>query len=319
MKVLVIRFSSIGDVVLTTPILRCLKEQKSCEVHYVVKKKYLQVLENNPHVDRFHTIERSVKKIITDLKKEQFDFVFDLQNNLNSFRIKKKINSVYFTVNKKNWQKFLLIYLRWNVLNDHVVDRYFECISKAGFHNDNKGLDHYLPSDLSVDYDISKSFAVWCLGASHHKKKLTKEQIVEVCNGMVTPVVLIGGPNEKAIAEEISKKTVHPFVTNLCGSISLNESAYLVKKSAFVLTNDTGIMHIAAAYQKKIVSFWGCTKPSIGFAPLVTPEKSKMLLSKKSNYPCSKHGKYCRYGCRGCIKDIHPQEISKVVAEMSQS
>ena len=136
---------------------------------------------------------------------------------------------------------------------------------------------------------------------------------------MTTPIVLIGGPNENKLASEILIHTTHSSISNLCGSLSLNESAYLVQKSAFVLTNDTGIMHIAAAYQKKIVSFWGCTKPSIGFAPLVTQEKSKMLLSKKSNYPCSKHGKYCRYGCRGCIKDIHPQEISKVVAEVSQS
>ena len=316
MKVLVIRFSSIGDVVLTSPILRCLKKQQNCTVHYVIKKNYLQVLENNPYVDRFHSVDRSVNEIIPDLKKERFDFVFDLQNNLNSFRIKRKIKSVYFTVNKKNWQKFLLIYFRWNVLNDHVVDRYFECISKAGFHNDHKGLDYHLPPGLSVDYDVSQSFAVWCLGASHHKKKLTKDQIIEVCNGMTSPIVFVGGPNEKSLAEEILKKTTHSSVTNLCGSISLHESAYLVKKSAFVLTNDTGIMHIAAAYQKKIISFWGCTKPSIGFAPLIDQEKSKTLLSKKSNYPCSKHGKYCRYGCSGCIKDIHPREISKAIAEL---
>ena len=309
MKVLVIRFSSIGDVVLTTPILRCLKEQKNCEVHFVIKKKYLQVLENNPHVDKFHTIERSVQEIIADLKKEQFDFVFDLQNNLNSFRIKRKIKSVYFTVNKKNWQKFFLIYLRWNMLNDHVVDRYFECISKAGFHNDEKGLDYYLPSDLSVDYDVSKSFAVWCLGASHHKKKLTKKQIIEVCNGMITPIVLIGGPNEKALADEISNKTGHPSVTNLCGSISLNQSAYLVKKSAFVLTNDTGIMHIAAAYQKKIVSFWGCTKPSLGMFPYLADPLSKQLVFNPKKPPCSKLGNRCKQSKKVCINNIDSNEI----------
>ena len=316
MKVLVIRFSSIGDLVLTSPILRCLKEQKDCTVHFVVKKKYLAVLENNPNVDRFHIVDQTVNEIILDLKSEQFDFVFDLQNNLNSFRIKRSLNSVSFTVNKKNWQKFLLIYFRWNTLNDHVVDRYFECISKAGFQNDTNGLEHHLPAGLTVDYDVSKPFAVWCLGASHHKKKLTKEQIIEVCNGMTIPVVFVGGPNEKTLAEFVQNKINHPSTTNMCGSISLNESAYLVQKSAFVLTNDTGIMHIAAAYQKKIISFWGCTKPSIGFAPLIEQGKSKMLLSKKSTYPCSKHGKYCRYSCRGCISDIDPKEISKAISEI---
>ena len=319
MKVLVIRFSSIGDVVLTSPIVRCLKEQKNCTVHYVIKKNYLQVLENNPYVDRFHGFDRSVQEVLPDLKKEQFDYVFDLQNNLKSLTIKRQLKSVFFTVNKKNWQKFLLIYFRWNVLNDHVVDRYFECISRAGFHNDHKGLNYHLPSGVSLDYDVSKSYFVWCIGASHHKKKLSKEQIVEVVNQLTTPIVLLGGPNEKPLADEVMMNTSNQSVTNFCGSISLNESAYLVQKSSLVLTNDTGIMHIAAAYNKKIISFWGCTKPSIGFAPLIHKEKSKMLLSQKSNYPCSKHGKYCRYSSEGCVKEIDSQEIFNAISCMDVS
>jgi len=319
LKILIIRFSSIGDVVLTSPIVRCIKEQQKCTVHYVVKRGYLKVLENNPHIDKLHVFNDSVKEVFSELKKEKFDLVFDLQNNAKSLSIKSHIKTKTHTVNKKNWQKLLLIYFRRNVLKDHVVDRYFACIAKAGFYNDNKGLEYHIPSDVSVNYDISKPFIVWSVGASFYKKKLSEKQILEVCNRLTCRIVLVGGPGDQDLAASIAKKTVNPALSNFCGTLSLNESAYLVNKSGLVLTNDTGVMHIAAAFNKKTISFWGCTKPSIGFGPLIDASRSITVLSNNSEFPCSKHGKYCRFQSDGCIKTIPTDEIYKAVIAMGFS
>ncbi|MDG1147038.1 MAG: glycosyltransferase family 9 protein [Crocinitomicaceae bacterium] len=319
MKILIIRFSAIGDVVLTSPILRCLKTQKKCTLHYVVKSGYSKVLEHNPHIDKLHVFNNSVKEVLSELKSENFDLVFDLQNNAKSWSIKSHLKTKTHTVDKKNWQKMLLIHFRRNVLKDHVVDRYFECIAKAGFYNDHKGLEYHIPSTVSVDYDVSKPFVVWSIGASFYKKKLSEKQILEVCNRLTCRVVLVGGPGEQELAASIVKKTVNPSLHNFCGDLSLDESAYLVQKSELVLTNDTGVMHIAAAFNKKIISFWGCTKPSIGFGPRVDPDRSITVLSNKSEFPCSKHGKHCRFQSDGCIKTISTDEIYDAIIEMGYS
>ena len=316
MKILIIRFSSIGDVVLTSPILRCLKKQKKCIVHYLIKRQYKEVIENNSYIDKIHVIDQKYKQILPDLKSEKFDFVIDLQNNFKSFIIRKRINSKTYTVQKANWHKFLLIYLRIDLLKNHVLDRYFKCVESLGVYNDKEGLDFDIPSNTYVDYDVSKPFIVWNIGASFNKKKLSSQQIAEVCNRLNNRVVIIGGVNDKELALSIMKSIKNDNVVNFCGHLSISQAAYLLKESSLVLTNDTGLMHIAAAYNKRIISFWGCTKPIIGFTPLIDERNSRMILSENSKYPCSKHGKYCRFQSDGCIKTISIEDIYESVIKL---
>ena len=108
MKVLIIRFSSIGDVVLTTPIIRCLKQQKKATIHYLIKDKFKEAIQGNPNIDKVFIHKKGVSK---KLSKEKYNYIIDLQNNLNSYKIKTKLNVKSLTVNK-DIKKWLLVI--WN-------------------------------------------------------------------------------------------------------------------------------------------------------------------------------------------------------------
>ena len=110
MKILILRFSSIGDIVLTTPVVRCLKQQlPGAEIHYLTKSPFRSVLKNNPYIDKLHLLEKPLSKTIGSLKKENFDFVIDLHNNLRTRLIKLRLGVKSSSFNKMNFRKWLLV------------------------------------------------------------------------------------------------------------------------------------------------------------------------------------------------------------------
>ena len=321
MKVLIIRFSSIGDIVLTTPVVRCLKQQKKATIHYLIKKNYIEVLQNNVYLDKILVFDKKEKKqTIKQLQKENYDLIIDLQNNLNSFIIKRKLFKKTSTVNKKNIKKWLLVNTGKDLLKkEHIVERYFQTIKSINVKNDYKGLDFFINPKVEKSLTISKSkilqkpFITWAIGATYSKKKLSILQIIEVLNRYDKPVALLGGIKEKKEAEQIILSTKNKKVISFCGKLNLQESAFLVNKSELILTNDTGLMHIASALKKQIISFWGCTKPSLGMAPYKANEYSVQLVSYPNSPPCSKLGNRCRKHKQACILEINPDEIYKTL------
>ena len=242
--------------------------------------------------------------------------VVDLQNNLRSWKIRTKINARSVTFNKQSFKRYLLIYFGIDLLKNHVVDRYFETVAKLNVVNDNHGLDFNVSKSVILDFDSSQNYITWCVGGSYHPKKLSAKQITEVVSKLQVPVVLLGGENDLEIAEYIINNTNFKLAHNFCGKLSIQESAYLIKQSKLLLTNDTGMMHIASALKMPIISFWGCTKPSLGFTPYKADSSSIQIISKKSNRPCSKHGKYCKFGQNGCIEEIDTKEIHDAVLSL---
>lgn len=317
-KILIIRFSSIGDIVLTTPVVRCLKKQLNVELHYLTKSSFGGILNNNPYLDKVHTIDKEIsKELIQELKGENFDFVVDLHHNLRSFRVKRALRVASKSYRKMNFQKWLLMNLNLNRMSDsHVVDRYMETLSHLGVKNDSMGLDYFVEPNVDVDFDLNQSYVCWSIGGSFPQKKLSEEQIIFVCSKVSVPIVLLGGAQEMKAAETIIRASKKSNVINFCGKISLDQSALLVKHSKLLLSNDTGLMHIGAAFGKNMISFWGCTKPILGFAPYYAGEKSVELISKKSLQPCSKHGRSCRHHELGCIQFIDPQEIYLALSKL---
>lgn len=317
-KVLIIRFSSIGDIILTTPVLRCIKQQLGVEVHYLTKKSFSGLLQHNPHVDALHCIDKEIGvELIEKLKAEQFDFLVDLHGNWRSLRIKKALGVSYKTFAKLNLQKWLLIHLGIDLMpRQHVADRYINTIAHLGVSNDHKGLDYFMAPETTVDVDLNKPFIAWSIGGSFTPKKLAAAQVADVCNKMDVPVYLLGGPKEVDEAEAIIEACGQPNIKNFCGKLSLDQTALLIKNSKVLLSNDTGLMHIGAAFKKSIVSFWGCTKPSLGFAPYAAASDSVEILSKISKRPCSKHGKSCKHNNLGCIKFIDSKDIEKAVLKL---
>lgn len=310
LKILVVRFSSIGDIVLTTPVVRMLKTQLNTEVHFLTKAPFVSLLKNNPYVDSIFQIDKSINEVISDLKKENYDYVIDLHSNLRTQILKLKLGVTAKSFNKLNWEKFFLTNFKTNILPDvHIVDRYLDTVKFLGITNDNKGLDFFLSDADKVDLvEFQKDYIAFVIGGQHATKILPTAKIISICKKLNKAVLLIGGPDDKARGDEISKES---GAINACGDYSLLQSAFLIKNSAYVISHDTGMMHIAAAFKKKIYSVWGNTIPEFGMYPYLSDKNSKLIEVKDlSCRPCSKIGyDKCPKGHFKCMHEIDDNQF----------
>jgi len=299
-KVLIIRFSSIGDIVLTSPLIRCLKTQSpETEIHYITKKQYHPILSSNPYISKVWLFDNDFKSLIPRLRSENFDFIVDLHRNFRSRFVILKLQRPSASFPKLNYRKWLMVNFRINLLPEiHIVDRYFSALQKLEILNDRKGLDYFIPSSEEVDIvelipGLKNGYMAFSIGGRHYTKLFPEEKIIAVCNGTALPVLLLGGPEDKERGERIVKLT-GSHVVNGCGKFSISQSASLVRQSQLVITNDTGMMHIAAAFHKPIISIWGNTVPAFGMYPYL-PEglegNAKIFeVQGLSCRPCSKIG-----------------------------
>lgn len=299
MKILVVRFSSIGDVVLTTPVVRCLKEQvKNIELHYITKKAFKSVLEQNPFIDRIITIDKSVDEVMDVLKQEQYDYVVDLHNNIRTLRLKRALKVKSSAFPKKNFSKLLLTTFKINRMPKvHVVDRYFEAVKTLGVKNDLKPCDFYLSESDVVDltsYNLTeKDFVAVAMGAQFATKQMPVSLMAEVLGRIEQPIVLLGGPTDLERAAELSVLLENKQVLDLCGKLSLRQSAFMTKACSKLLTGDTGLMHIASCFETQIVSVWGNTVPDFGMYTYAPQNKSLYSIHEVNDLscrPCSKIG-----------------------------
>ena len=306
LKILVVRFSSIGDIVLTTPVVRMLKKQLNAEVHYLTKSAYISLLKNNPYIDSVYQIEDSINEIIADLKKEKYNYVIDLHNNLRTQILKFRLGVPSRSFNKLHMEKFMLTTFKMDSLPEvHVVDRYLDTVTHLGVKNDNEGLNFFLKDEDKFDLSqFPDSFIVFVIGGQHATKMLPTEKIISIINKLNESVVLIGGAEDFERGEEIIAATENTI--NSCGKYNINQSAYLVKNAKHVITHDTGMMHIAAAFKKKIYSVWGNTVPEFGMYPYLSDSNSKIIEVKDlSCRPCSKIGyTKCPKGDFKCMQEI---------------
>ncbi|MCA1764094.1 MAG: glycosyltransferase family 9 protein, partial [Flavobacteriales bacterium] len=316
-KVLIIRFSSIGDVVLTTPVVRNLKNQLhgGAEIHYLTKTRFRTLVDSNPHISKVYSIEKSTNEVIDALKEEAYDYVVDLHKNLRSARVKRALRALDFSFEKLNWEKWLLVNFGIDRLpRIHIVDRYMDAVKAFGIENDEKGLDYFMgESDVLQSTDLPEShrngFIAVGIGAAHWRKKLRTHQYVELCEQLNYPVALIGGPAERNEGEEIAEK-LGEKVWNTAGSFRLGQTASLLKLSALVITPDTGIMHIAAALKKPIISIWGATIPEFGMYPYQNKSLNTMVQATHlKKRPCSKLGTKCKYKPCKCIDELPLDEL----------
>jgi len=309
LKVLILRFSSIGDIVLTTPVIRCVKKQLNCEVHFATKKSFTSLLESNSYIDKVIPLQNSFSAFIKELKKEKYDFIIDLHSNLRTKRVKLALRTKSSSFDKLNYTKWKLVKLKKNHLPDiHIVDRYLETVQKLGVKNDKEGLDYFIPAGQEYKKDLPINYEVYAIGGQHATKQLPMNRIIEYCKKQEAPIILLGGKEDINIGELIENAC--PKVTSLCGKTSLGNSASIIKYSKKVHTHDTGMMHIAAAFNKPIVSIWGNTVPEFGMYPYYKdqeePVGSKILEVKGlSCRPCSKIGfNVCPKGHFKCMNDI---------------
>lgn len=329
MKVLIIRFSSIGDIVLTTPVVRCLRLQRpDAEIHYLTKDTFTSLLEANPYIDKVHGYQENMNLLLDRLKEEKFDFVADLHHNLRSLRVKRALGVPHASFPKLNFRKWLYVNLKINLLPDRsIVDRYLETVKSLGIKNDGQGLDHFIPDSVQLTGDdIPMShwagYVACVIGGSYATKQLPAAQWKKFVRLVPYPVMLLGGPQDRELGDAIA--TEDPVkVYNACGKFTLQESARLIEKARVVISNDTGLMHIAASFKKKLVSVWGNTTPEMGMFPYygynnlqdTVPPDSYILENKNlSCRPCSKLGySQCPRKHFKCMNDLDMNELYELV------
>ena len=273
MKILILRFSSIGDIVLTTPVLRCLKKQlPNAEIHFATKASFKNIVEPNTNIDKRFYLQNSLNDLVKQLRAEQYDVIIDLHNNLRTLIVKLQLKAPSFSFNKLNFKKWLAVNLKLEVLpKQHIVDRYIGAAKYLGVKNDSEGLDYFFTPGEKIDpHELPLThihgFVAVAIGALHNTKKLPVEKIISICKKIKAPIILLGGKEDAEIGEAI-KNAVGITVFNGCGKFTLSESASILQLAKKVVTHDTGLMHIAAALKKDITSIWGNTVPQFGMYP----------------------------------------------------
>jgi len=295
-KILILRLSSIGDVVLTSPVVRCLKEQvPGAQIHYCTKPAYRSIVDFNPHIDKCFYIDGNLFDLIRQLRAEEYDYVVDLQNGFTAGLIKTLLGSRTYSLDTPGLRTWL--YRRWKISTlapQHIVDRYLETVQPLGVQNDERGLDYFIPYKDQVEADWLPTthrydYVAFAIGGRHLTKRLPVSRMIELCRKINHPIVLLGDNEDRKAGELIARELGSHLIFNACGLFNLNQSASLLQQARVVFSHDTGLMHIAAALQKKVYSIWGSSTPQLGSYPYKTPY---VLLEKTglSCRPCSQTG-----------------------------
>lgn len=320
-KILIIRFSSIGDIVLTTPVARAIKEQLPGSIlHYATKKNNEEIVKNNPYIDHIHLFNGDLVSLTNELKKENFDYVVDLHRNHRSRKITSSLKIPFRRFSKLNFRKWLTVNLKINLLpHIHIVDRYFRAADSLKIQNDGKGLDFFI--NEKDEFDITELPAVFedgyvavSVGANHATKRIPAHKIIEIAKILHKPVLLMGG-SDVADTGDVIAGELGDRAFNGCGKFSLGQSASLLRQSSCVLTGDTGLMHIAAALNKPVASVWGNTIPEFGMYPYMPAHRDLFRIFEVNTLPCrpcSKLGyKKCPLRHFKCMEQISAVDIAE--------
>ena len=294
-RILVIRFSSIGDIVLTAPAVASLRQaiHGPCEIHFLTKANMAPVVEGfGALVDHVHSIEESTAEVQENLRTIGFDYVIDLHNNVRSRSIKRALDVIAFTVDKQNLSKWLLVRgWRKNPI-PHIVERYIDSFAGAF----GAVVPHAWPElfgQAAAPNDLPETYQVLAVGATHGGKQLTASLMQAIAEQCPVSLVLIGGPTDVERAEALTL----PNVVSYVGRTSIAESAAILRGAQRVNAGDTGMMHLAAAMGVPVTSFWGCTRPNLGMAPWKAAKGSQIVSPEPAlgSRPCSKLGNRCRH------------------------
>ena len=317
-RFLIARFSSIGDIVLTAPVVKALREEFGPEarIDFITLDRMKSAVDLIPGLDQTHTITRSTAEALTTLRDLNFDYLIDLHSNVRSRSLARSLTILTL--------KFLIIFAaRLSLVTGlrrkpvrHVVDRSLDVLNPFSItHPTSWPILNSESPDIAPT--IPKEYIALAPGAAHEGKRLPASTLSAILTEFPSQqFVIVGGPDSLDLASDLS--AAHPNVLNLCGQLSLLETTDVLKHSSLAIGGDTGAMHIAAAVQTPIISVWGCTRPSLGLAPW-NPHQSSVILTPEGrgdHRPCSRHGAKCRYTSRGkdlCINHVSPARISSAI------
>jgi len=303
-KILLIRFSSIGDIVLSSAAVRCIRQQlPDADIHFVTKAQYAEVIAGIPHIDRVHFFNNDLMDLIHRLRQEKFDYVLDLHQSIRSMLLRYALGVPYSAYHKATFSRLTYVFFtRAARPVRHIALRYIDAAAALGVRDDGQGLDYSPPeTPFPADFPFAASpYRVWILGAKFRTKALPAHKIIEAMAGYSGAMVLVGG---KDVVEEASQiQQAFPTVYNACGRLRWNESVRLIQDAEIVYANDTGLMHVAAALKKKLHVFYGSSVPEFGFEPYHTDWTNHGVDGLWCR-PCSKIGfNQCPLGHFRCMQ-----------------
>lgn len=323
-KILIIRFSSIGDIVLTTPIIKSLrKKYPTSTIHFLTKKKFSSILSNNKKIDKvieFNSQKQNIFKFFKFIKKEKYSIFIDLSNNLRSriltfftgfsnvkvFRFSKSSIKRRLQVKFHRFlpKKIVPVYLRYfQAIKELKLKIYSKYEINFTQENEDKIL-HFIKKD--------KKNIVVATSATYFTKKWRKENYVNLCKELVKTnnINLIGGTREKSENRFIEKSVAG--INNLTGKLTLLETAALLKNSSVLVCHDSGIMHIAQSQNCPVVTLFGSTTNHLGFFPINS--NCTAIEVDLPCRPCSVHGrKNCPKVHFQCMRGITVEMVRKAI------
>lgn len=318
-RILIVRFSSIGDIVLTSPVVRVLRQHfPKADIRFLTKEPFTELVAHSPHLSGVMVFNGDLRATVKEVRAFRPDVIIDLHHNLRTALLKAAVGTKAFSFPKLNVEKWLHVNLRLDVLPDrHIVQRYMEAVLPLGVQDDGKGLELCIPDNVpmpSLPDHFTYGYVAVVVGAKFATKRIPQHKLKAIIEGLPMPVVLVGGAEDDLMAEEfISSENVF----NGCGKWSLLESARVISQARAVVTGDTGMMHIAAAFQRPVVSIWGSTVPAFGMTPYIPecPERSIIIEQKELGCrPCSKIGfDKCPKGHFRCMEDLDVKEVVRAV------
>ncbi len=325
-KILIIRFSSLGDIVLTTPVIKAAKLKfPQAEVFFLTKSKFVALLENNPYLSGIIELEdgslAGFLSTLRQIRKSNFDVVIDLHSNLRSICLRNLSGSRrWIRYNKRWWARFLLVYFKKVEVSPlHTVESYLNCLKKLGIPTAEKMPQLYLDvegrefSDHFLKEVLPEEILVGVVpGARWESKRWGEENFagtIRIINGRIkVRFLLIGGKEDEELIGRLKCLIGHVSIVEAVG-LSLPEISALISKCRIVLTNDSGPMHMAAALGVPVVAIFGPTHPKLGFSPL--GEKNVILCADVECSPCSLHGKRkCFQKSKYCMERILPEMVA---------
>jgi lipopolysaccharide heptosyltransferase II len=310
-KILIIRLSSLGDILLTTPVIRALKQQyPAAMIDLVVKEQYKDSLLYNPNISALLIYEKgNAKKLNTDLRKTSYDLVIDLQNNSRSYKLTSGLKAKIYRFKKPSVKKFLLVWFKINLLKDlkTISQRYAET---ARVIINGKGPELFLRENSTTQLGDGINYIGLCPGSKHFTKRWPPEYFIHLGNELVKlgfKIVLFGGKSDKDLCNTISGSI--QGCINLQNDDQLLQTAADIKQCKLILTNDSGLMHTASAVGVPLIAIFGSTVREFGFFPVGA---QNLIFENKSLScrPCSHIGKSsCPKKHFKCMKEITPEFV----------
>jgi lipopolysaccharide heptosyltransferase II len=314
MKILVVRLSSIGDIVLATPLIRCLRNKfPDAQIDFILKEKYSEILSANPYISNLILFDGDFFKALKKIKSEKYNVIIDIHKNFKSFLLTFFSNAKVLKYKNHLVKKFLLVEMGINLYKEKisVSDMYLNSVESLGVSDDNKGLNFFIDEKINSKVGfLSEAYIGICPVSIWKTKRWLSESFIETARKILEKnnfeILIFGGKNDFEYCEHI-KNQVGEKARNLC-RISLQETAGFIKKCKFIITNDTSILHIAEALKVPVVAIFGPTVKEFGFYPQLN--NSKVISKKCLCKPCTTKGSQrCPVGDFKCMKEISTEEV----------